>query len=55
VAIILLQLPVPGGGSLRECSSAGQMTMPYLANPNPDAVSQYVIAIGHWEVFLSQA
>jgi hypothetical protein len=31
------------------------MTVPYLANPNPDAGSKYIIAIGHWEVVLSQA
>lgn len=31
------------------------MTLTHLANPNPDAVSEYIIAIGHWEVFLSQA
>lgn len=29
--------------------------MPYLANPNPDAVSKHIIPIGQWEVFLSQA
>lgn len=40
-------------GAFREYSSARQMTMAHLANPNPDAVSQYIIAIGHWEVFLS--
>lgn len=27
----------------------------HLADPNPDAVSKYIIAIGHSEVFLSQA
>jgi hypothetical protein len=29
--------------------------MAHLANPNPDAVSEYIEAIGHWEQFLSQA
>ena len=42
-------------GAFREYSSARQMTMAHLANPNPDAVSEYIIAIGHWEAFLSQA
>jgi hypothetical protein len=41
--------------AFREYSSARQMTLAHLANPNPDAVSEYIIAIGHWEVFLSQA
>lgn len=41
--------------SFREYSSARQMTLAHLANPNPDAVSEYIIAMGHWEVFLSQA
>ena len=42
-------------GAFREYSSARQMTMAHLASPNPDAVSEYIIAIGHWEAFLSQA
>jgi hypothetical protein len=42
-------------GAFREYGSARQMTMAYLANTNPDAVSEYIIAIGHWEAFLSQA
>ena len=41
--------------AFREYSSARQMTLAHLANPNPDAVSEYIIAIGHWEVFLSHA
>jgi hypothetical protein len=41
--------------AFREYAEARRMTMAYLANPNPDAVSEYIIAIGHWEVFLSQA
>jgi hypothetical protein len=41
--------------AFREYCSARQMTLAHLANPNPDAVSEYIIAIGHWEVFLSQA
>ena len=40
--------------SFREYSSARQMTMAHLTNPRPDAVSEYIIAIGHWEAFLSQ-
>ena len=40
--------------SFREYSSARQMTMAHLKNPRPDAVSEYIIAIGHWEAFLSQ-
>ena len=39
--------------AFREYSSGRQMTLAHLANPNPDAVSEYIIAIGHWEVFLS--
>jgi hypothetical protein len=42
-------------GAIREYGSARQMTMAHLANPNPDVVSEYIIAIGHWETFLSQA
>jgi len=41
-------------GAFREYSSARQMTMAYLANPDPNAVSEYITAIGHWETFLSQ-
>ena len=41
--------------AFREYEAARQATLAYLANPNPDAVSQYIVAIGHWEVFLSQA
>ena len=41
--------------TFREYSSARQMTQAHLTNPNPDAVSEYIIAIGHWETFLSQA
>lgn len=41
--------------AFREYSSARQMTLAHLANPNPDAVPEYIIAIGHWEVFLSHA
>jgi hypothetical protein len=41
--------------AFREYNSARQMTLAHLANPNPDAVSEYIIAIGHWEVFLSDA
>lgn len=40
--------------AFREYSSARQMTMAYLANPNPDSVSEYIIAIGHWEALLAQ-
>jgi hypothetical protein len=41
--------------AFREYGSARQMTLAHLANPNPDAVSEYIIAIGHWEGFLSHA
>jgi hypothetical protein len=41
--------------TFREYAAARQMTMAYLANPNPDAISEYIVAIGHWEIFLSQA
>jgi hypothetical protein len=41
--------------AFREYASARQMTLNYLANPNPNAVSEYIIAVGHWEMFLSQA
>jgi hypothetical protein len=41
-------------GAFREYISARQMTMTHLANPNPNAVSEYIIAIGHWEAVLSQ-
>ena len=40
--------------AFREYEAARQMTMA-LDNPSPDAVAEYFIAIGHWEVFLSQA
>jgi hypothetical protein len=42
-------------GAFREYVSARAMTMAYLANPNPDAVSGYIAAIGYWESLLSQA
>ncbi len=35
--------------------AARQAALAYLTNLNPDAVSEYIIAIGHWESFLSQA
>jgi len=41
--------------AFREYGSARLATLKHLANPNPDAVSDYIMAIGHWEVFLSQA
>jgi hypothetical protein len=41
--------------AFRDYEAARQATLSYLANPNPDTVSEYIIAIGHWESFLSQA
>jgi hypothetical protein len=41
--------------AFREYEAARRLTMAHLANPNPDAVSEYIEAIGHWEQFLSQA
>lgn len=35
-------------------ASTRQMTLAHPANPNPDAIWEYIIAIGHWEVFLSR-
>lgn len=39
--------------AFREYEAARQSTLKYLANR--DAVSEYLVAIEHWEVFLSQA
>jgi hypothetical protein len=39
--------------AFREYTLARSRTLAYLANP--DAVSDYLAAIAHWEVFLSQA
>jgi hypothetical protein len=41
--------------AFREYEAARRTTLAYLASPNPDGVSQYIVAIGHWEVFLSHA
>ncbi len=41
--------------AFRDYEAARQATLSYLTNPNPDAASEYIIAIGHWESFLSQA
>jgi hypothetical protein len=44
-------------GAFRAYEAARETTSGYLAGAasNPDAVSGYFVAIGHWEVFLSQA
>ncbi len=41
--------------AFREYEAASRATAAYIANPNPDAVSEYIVAIGHWESFLAQA
>jgi hypothetical protein len=41
--------------AFREYQAARQATMAYLANTDPDSVSEYIIAIGHLESFLSRA
>jgi len=41
--------------AFREYEAARRLTLAHLANPNPDAISEYIEAIGHWEQFLSQA
>lgn len=41
--------------AFREYEAARRMTLAYLDNPNPDAVSEYIVAVGHWEHFLFQA
>jgi hypothetical protein len=41
--------------AFREYEAARQATIRYLENTNPNAIGGYIIAIGHWEVFLSQA
>jgi hypothetical protein len=39
--------------AFREYELARSMTLAHLAQQNPNAVSEYLLAIGHWEVFLS--
>jgi hypothetical protein len=41
--------------AFREYEAARRLTLAHLARPNPDASSQYIEAIEHWEQFLSQA
>ncbi|MDQ2875385.1 MAG: hypothetical protein M3Y33_11580 [Actinomycetota bacterium] len=41
--------------AFREYAAARDSTVAYLTDPNPNAVSGYFIAIGHWEIFLGQA
>jgi hypothetical protein len=35
--------------------AARQRTLKYLGSPNRDALAEYIVAIGHWEAFLSHA
>jgi hypothetical protein len=42
-------------GAAQEYGMAREMTLAHLANTNPNSVSGYIAAIGHWEAFLSQA
>ena len=41
--------------AFREYEEARRLTLAHLADWRPNAVSEYIKAIGHWEQFLSQA
>lgn len=41
--------------AFREYEEARRLTLAHLADRRPNAVSEYIKAIGHWEQFLSQA
>jgi hypothetical protein len=41
--------------AFREYAAARLLTLSHLANANPNAVSEYIEAIAHWEQFLAQA
>ena len=41
--------------AFQEYEAARQATLRFLASPNLEAFSVYIMAVGHWEVFLSQA